>query len=245
MVPNQHGLPVDSNHELSIAAYVQPSDYLLLSAGAVSYSGRTTPTGSMLSVGTNWAQLDLGYRDHWLSPMTDSSSLDVSTEDAHHAVRDALELTNRLTRSGVSVRTLPGRKCPSNHDFCINGVASLRRLPDLFGVQISIEPFPRLVVRSVNQHVRNIGGAMDCPRRPTFLLTRLFQAERAVAERKATNKRPMSAAVIIPDKNAIRRVFSNTPARTTRMAAAICWAIRWTSAGIDFSADSSLFRCHL
>ncbi len=58
--PISMALPVDSHYELSIAAFVQPSDYFLLSAGADRYSGRTTPTGSMLSVGTNWAQLDFG-----------------------------------------------------------------------------------------------------------------------------------------------------------------------------------------
>ena len=47
---------------------MQPNDYLLLSGGAIAYEGRTVPTGSMLSLGFNWAQLDIGYRDHWLSP---------------------------------------------------------------------------------------------------------------------------------------------------------------------------------
>src|SRR5260221_205544 len=33
VLPNQHGMPVDSNYELSAIAYVQPIDYFLLSAG--------------------------------------------------------------------------------------------------------------------------------------------------------------------------------------------------------------------
>ncbi|HWX81338.1 MAG TPA: hypothetical protein VNZ02_14650, partial [Steroidobacteraceae bacterium] len=49
VVPNQHGLPVDSAYDASFVAFVQPSDYFLASAGMVSYSGRTTATGSMLS----------------------------------------------------------------------------------------------------------------------------------------------------------------------------------------------------
>ena len=75
VLPNQHGMPADSDYEFSVVAYVQPTDYFLVSAGAIAYEGRATPTGSVASVGTNWAQLDFGYRDHWLSPMTDSSSL--------------------------------------------------------------------------------------------------------------------------------------------------------------------------
>ena len=32
-----------------------------------------------MSLGVDWAQIDIGYRDHWLSPMTDTSML-MSTE---------------------------------------------------------------------------------------------------------------------------------------------------------------------
>src|SRR5690349_7533484 len=62
--PNQHGLTSNDEWELSASGYVQPSDYLLASAGAIAYSGRTQATGSMVSVGASWAQLDAGYRDH-------------------------------------------------------------------------------------------------------------------------------------------------------------------------------------
>jgi len=58
---------------------VQPSDYLLASAGVISYKGRTLPAGTALSLGFDWAQIDVGYRDHWMSPMTDSSMI-MSTE---------------------------------------------------------------------------------------------------------------------------------------------------------------------
>jgi len=36
-------------------------------------------TGTVVSLGFNWAQIDIGYRDHWLSPLTDSSTL-IGTE---------------------------------------------------------------------------------------------------------------------------------------------------------------------
>jgi Capsule assembly protein Wzi len=79
VMPNQHGRKEQSEYQIAGAAYIQPSDYLLLNLGAVSYQGRTTPTGSFLSLGFHFAQLDIGYRDHWWSPMTDSSML-LSTE---------------------------------------------------------------------------------------------------------------------------------------------------------------------
>jgi len=78
-------MPVDSDYELSAIGYVQPTDYFLVSAGGIAYKGRAEPTGSMASLGTNWAQLDLGYRDHWFSPMTDSSSAAHSARNSRTA----------------------------------------------------------------------------------------------------------------------------------------------------------------
>src|SRR5271168_3014102 len=49
VVPNEHGLAANSPWELSAQGFVQPSDYLLVSGGAIAYQGRTVPTGSVLS----------------------------------------------------------------------------------------------------------------------------------------------------------------------------------------------------
>ena len=64
-IPNAHGQDTKSHWELDGQAYYQPSDYILASAGVVAYAGKTTPTGTVLSLGFDRAQLDLGYRDHW------------------------------------------------------------------------------------------------------------------------------------------------------------------------------------
>jgi hypothetical protein len=79
VIPNQHGQTEQSQWQLAGAGYLQPSDYLLVNLGGVAYDGRETATNSFLSLGWDWAQLDAGYRDHWWSPMTDSSML-ISTE---------------------------------------------------------------------------------------------------------------------------------------------------------------------
>ncbi|HEY5020585.1 MAG TPA: capsule assembly Wzi family protein, partial [Steroidobacteraceae bacterium] len=81
-MPNQRGERIDSPLDASAVAYYRPSDHLLLTAGAVAYGGtesRFSPDGTMLSVGNQYLQLDAGYRDQWLSPLTDSSML-ISTE---------------------------------------------------------------------------------------------------------------------------------------------------------------------
>ena len=79
--PDQHGAPMDSNWQAYASAVGRFNEYALLSAGAVGYQGRVTPTGSMLSVGGGAAQLDVGYRDHWWSPFRLGSML-LSTEAA-------------------------------------------------------------------------------------------------------------------------------------------------------------------
>jgi hypothetical protein len=50
-------------------------EYALINLGGIAYKGEASATGSMLSVGMDYAQLDLGFRDHWLSPFMDSSML--------------------------------------------------------------------------------------------------------------------------------------------------------------------------
>jgi len=76
---NARGRTVDSSWSLTGRAFYQPFDRLLFSAGAVAYDDRAEATGTMLSAGLEYVQLDIGYRDHWLSPFTDSSML-VSTQ---------------------------------------------------------------------------------------------------------------------------------------------------------------------
>src|SRR5215469_10207090 len=70
-LPNEHGTKAQSAYEVSGAAYWQPNAFMLLNVGGEAYQGRATPTGTMVSVGWDFAQLDFGWRDHWWSPMTD------------------------------------------------------------------------------------------------------------------------------------------------------------------------------
>jgi hypothetical protein len=79
ILPDRYGLHNRSAWDASIGGYLQPGDYLLVSIGAVAYDGRQDYTGSMLSVGFSKAQLDIGYKPHWFSPLTDGSML-MSTE---------------------------------------------------------------------------------------------------------------------------------------------------------------------
>src|ERR1700688_2094043 len=197
VVPNQHGLPVNSNYDVSLVAFVQPSDYFLASAGVVSYSGRTVPTGSMLSVGTNWAQLDLGYRDHWFSPMTDSSTL-ISTEAP---TMPSVTLSNYEPLTPLGFQYEPVYAQMSSNHILYNGTHGFGD-PNLFGVQRSIEPFSGWSF-GVNRFLEYGGGGRAGPPPLTlfFFFVSLIPTPRAKSQKgKATSKRPMSAASSFPQR---------------------------------------------
>jgi hypothetical protein len=179
VVPNQYGLPMKSDWEISAQAYVQPSDYFLASGGVISYSGRTQLNGTMLSLGFNWAQLDIGFRDHWLSPATDSSML-VSTESPT-ALSATLSNYEPLTRLGFQYELFlmrlsqtgsnQGDSLPGDN-ISYNGVSS-RGNPRVFGTQLSIEPFPGWSL-GINR-ILEYGGGSGLPASGRFLLRDFFK----------------------------------------------------------------------
>ena len=180
VLPNQHGMTSNDDWELSAQGYVQPSDYLLVSAGGIAYSGRTQATGSMLSIGTSWAQLDAGYRDHWLSPMTDTGSMLFSTESP---TMPSVTLSNwePLTRLGfqyefiltkLSQTSANSGASLTGDNIDYDGVLS-RGDPHLFSTQLSIEPFPGWSL-GVNRNLE-YGGGSGLPDSARFLLRDFFK----------------------------------------------------------------------
>ena len=77
--PNRRGMLTDSAWSVSALAHWQPSDYVLVSLGGVAYEDDAVASGSMVSVGWNYAQFDVGYRDHWFSPFEHGAML-ISTQ---------------------------------------------------------------------------------------------------------------------------------------------------------------------
>jgi hypothetical protein len=176
IVPNEYGMPSDSHWEASGQAYVQPSDHVFAEAGVVAYEGRTNPNGTELGLGFNFAQLDVGYRPHWLSPMTDSSTL-ISTE-APTVPSVTLSNYEPLTRLGfqyefyLSKLDQTGTGNPAGNNILYNGVAS-RGDPREFAMQLSFEPFPGWSV-GVNR-LLEFGGGSNLPDSASFLARDFFK----------------------------------------------------------------------
>ncbi len=136
-LPNQHGRRAQSPYQVSGAAYIQPNPYMLLNVGGVGYQGRFTPTGTMLSLGFDWAQLDIGWRDHWWSPLTDSSML-ISTE-APTMPSITLSNTLPLTRLGLQYQVFVARMSEQRHIELTNGTFT-QGYPKMGGIMVGIQP---------------------------------------------------------------------------------------------------------
>jgi len=135
-LPNRHGMNTDSGFEASAQAYWQPSDYLLLSAGVLGYEDEIVPTGSIVSIGYEYAQLDIGYRDHWFSPMTDSARL----VSAQAQTMPSVTLSNftPLTSWGFRYQVFGAEMSTSDSIAFDGGFTSGN--PRLAGLHLSIEP---------------------------------------------------------------------------------------------------------
>lgn len=176
VLPNAYGMGSKSHYELSAQGFVQPSDYLLATAGVIAYQGRAQPAGTALSLGFDWAQIDVGYRDHWMSPMTDSSMI-MSTEAP---TLPSVTLSNYAPLSGlgfqyelfISRLDQTGSGSPPGNNILYQGVLS-RGNPRLAGAQFSIEPFPGWSL-GVNR-LLEYGGGDGLPDSTHFLLRDFFQ----------------------------------------------------------------------
>ncbi len=153
-VPNRYGLDGTSPWFYSAQLNWQPNRYSLINAGAVAYDGEVNPAGSYVSLGIDRAQLDLGYRSHWLSPLTDSSML-IGTEAP---TMPAATLSNivPLTRLGLRYEFFLADMSRSNRIAFRNGFTAGH--PRLAGAHLSIEPARGWSI-GVNRLLQYGGGA--------------------------------------------------------------------------------------
>jgi len=135
-LPNRHGMTSDSAFEVSGSLYWQPSDHLLLTVGVLAHDDETTPTGSVASIGIARAQLDFGYRDHWLSPFTDSAMLLGTQAPTMPSV--TLSNYEPLTKAGFRYEVFLAEMSDSANIAYQGGLISGN--PRLAGVHLSIQP---------------------------------------------------------------------------------------------------------
>ena len=151
--PNAHGMSTDSPWRVSALAHWQPSDYVLLSLGGVAYDGGAVASGSMLSLGFEYAQLDIGYRDRWLSPFTGSAMI-ISTE-AQTLPSVTLSNYAPITKFGLQYEVFLAEMEDSDQIRFEDGFTSGN--PRLAGLRLGIEPAPGWSL-SANRMIQYGGG---------------------------------------------------------------------------------------
>jgi len=153
-LPNRHGQSIDSKWDANFNAYYQPGDNLLINAAAIAYQGKVVPAGSIISVGFDFAQIDLGFRDHWFSPNTDSSML-MGTEAP---TMPSLTISNYrpFTRFGFNYELFVARMSEQKgiryYDTMTDGH------PNLAGIQVGMEPADGYAI-AINRLMEYGGGA--------------------------------------------------------------------------------------
>jgi hypothetical protein len=137
-LPDRHGMGSDSSYEAAAAVYWQPSNHFAVTGGVLAYDGEATPTGSVVTVGREFLQLDLGYRDHWWSPFDDGAML-LSTQAA---TMPSVTLSNYvpLTRVKFRYEAFLARMSESSNIAFEGGTTTGN--PQLAGLHLSIEPWP-------------------------------------------------------------------------------------------------------
>ncbi|MDE2349328.1 MAG: hypothetical protein KGL92_12580, partial [Gammaproteobacteria bacterium] len=192
VVPNQRGMPVDSSYEVSAQGFIQPSDYWLVSGGVVAYQGRVSPEGSMVSFGFHGAQVDIGYRDHDFSPMTDSSQL-IGTEAP---TMPSITVSNwePITRFGFQYELFLAQM--SRAPILYNGVHASGN-PRLFGMQLSIEPFPGWSLGF--NRLLQYGGGAGLPSSTSTLLRNIFRPS-GIAQTQGNQQASYVSRFIYPGK---------------------------------------------
>ena len=155
-LPNRRGMTTGSTYELSSSLYWQPSDFIIVNAGIVAYSGERIAAGSFVSFGIEHAQLDLGFRDHWLSPMTDSAMLLGVNAETMPSV--TLSSYAPMTRWGFRYEVFLAEMSESSAIAFDGGFTAGN--PRLAGMHLSFQPVPGWAI-GFNRIMQYGGGARE------------------------------------------------------------------------------------
>lgn len=155
-LPNRHGMSTRSDYEAAIGAYWQPNDHLLITAGALAYEGEATPTGTVVSLGREYLQVDVGYRDRAWSPFVDGAMI-LGTQAA---TMPSVTVSNfaPITRWNLRYEAFLGRMSESSNIGFESGTTTGN--PRLFGLHLSVEPLPGWAL-AVSRVMQYGGGQRD------------------------------------------------------------------------------------
>ena len=169
-LPNRLGMSASDEWAVSAAGQFRISDLLQLQVGGVAYPGETLASGSWLSFGTEHIQLDVGYREHWWSPMTDSAMLIGTQAPSMPSV--TLSNYTPITRFNLTYEAFFARMAYVD-DIAFQGGTTAGH-PQLAGLNVAIEPVPgwafglsRVLQYGGGARKRSFGDLFDAFFQPT------------------------------------------------------------------------------
>jgi hypothetical protein len=135
---NRRGMSAQDEWVASAVGHFQLNDHLLMQLGGVAYPDQSIPAGSVISTGFELAQLDLGFREHSWSPMTDSAML-IGTQ-ARSMPGVTLSNYEPISRLQLTYEAFVARMDRMD-DIAYQG-RTTSGSPRLAGLNITIEPVP-------------------------------------------------------------------------------------------------------
>lgn len=151
-VPNQRGRRIDSNYNAFANLYWQAGDRILFNASGVAFKDEVLPTG-YLSVGYDFAQVDIGWRERWWSPFQDSGVL-LST-NARSSLSVGISNYRPLTFLKLRYEVFYA-DLEKTDGILFQGERHTGE-PGLFGMHLGIEPLQGLSI-GVNRVMQYGGG---------------------------------------------------------------------------------------
>lgn len=165
-VPNSYGLLSSSKYHLGLGAYATLGDWAIVNIAENYNSGNNqTRTDlqhhSFISLGTPLAQVDIGYRPHWLGPFKDSDML-IST-NAQTMPGITLSNTKAFNMFGIDTyyELFLLKMSESSLIRSTRDLTQVKRgSPRLFGTHLSFQPFSGFAI-GFNRLMQFGGGDRD------------------------------------------------------------------------------------
>jgi hypothetical protein len=136
-LPNQRGIKRDSSYQVSASGVAFISPYAYVAGGALYADGEDAMLyNTHVAFGYEYAQIEAGYREHWLSPMQDSALLSSTNAEPSLSVTvsNATPITDWGIRYELFYSKLEDTLGVSQQGELFSGE------PNLLGFHLSVSP---------------------------------------------------------------------------------------------------------
>lgn len=144
-IPNQRGSKVNTYLKLEAGGFANFGKHFGVSVAGIANEDDILPTQSFFYFGNEYAQVDVGYREHWFSPMYDSAMI-ISTNAKtlpSISISNVTPITDfdiRYDLFYMKMKTDPSIKSGKELNLRVPGK------PHLAGVHLSFSPFSGLTL---------------------------------------------------------------------------------------------------